>query len=258
MLLCRVLDPFVAPTGASTRIAFGPEVNVCMRQRTITKFRPHIEGLEEIRLLSGGGGHTTSTPQLQARADHNQPRSLPDKFLGFRITVPKIYPVNLTPPFGQVLVQSLRPVPGRVYNILYVAVKNGTAQTLTSKNDFSVRFPNKKGAHAFPILTGRGLWLPNQWIVFYVMTKQYYPIPQIQGGFQFDLGGRSTTLVPGPSGIYLRLIYNPANFARKLNWIVAYGQGAQLGAGAKLGLPDTAINEIVAAGTQRRDFGGHF
>jgi hypothetical protein len=141
---------------------------------------------------------------------------------------------------------------------MYVAVKNGTSQTFTASNDFGVRFPNKKGANVFPVITGDEQWQPNGWIVFYVMTKQYYPLPQIQGGFQFDLGGRSSTLVPGPSAIYLRLKYNPANFASKRNWIVAYGQGAQLGAGAKLGLPDTAINEIVAASTQRRDFGGHF
>ena len=33
---------------------------------------------------------------------------------------------------------------------------------------------------------------------------------------------------------------------------------AQEGAGAKLGMPDTAINELVAAQTHRIDFAGHF
>ena len=52
--------------------------------------------------------------------------------------------------------------------------------------------------------------------------------------------------------------YDPATFARTLDWIVAYGQGAQQGKGPPVGLPDTAINEIVAAGTRRLDFGGRF
>jgi hypothetical protein len=80
----------------------------------------------------------------------------------------------------------------------------------------------------------------------------------VSGGFQFDLGGRSSTAVPGPSGIFLRLTYNPATFAKTLNWIVAYGQGNQLGQGAQYGLPNTSINEIVDARTQRADFAGHF
>ena len=50
----------------------------------------------------------------------------------------------------------------------------------------------------------------------------------------------------------------PATFARTLDWIVAFGQGAQLGLGAKFGLPDTAINEVFAAKEHRIDYGGHF
>ncbi|MGD0045322.1 MAG: hypothetical protein ABSE84_33830, partial [Isosphaeraceae bacterium] len=80
----------------------------------------------------------------------------------------------------------------------------------------------------------------------------------VAGGFQLDLGGRSSTLVPGPAGIFLRLKYDPATFARTLNWIVAYGQGNEVGQGAKYGLPNTSINEIVDARTRRRDFAGHF
>ena len=80
------------------------------------------------------------------------------------------------------------------------------------------------GGHAFPILTGNEQWKPQQVIVFYVLTKKYYPLAQVPGGFQLDLGGRSSTLVPGPSGIFLRLTYNPATFARTLDWIVAFRQ----------------------------------
>ena len=154
--------------------------------------------------------------------------------------------------------QSKQPVPGQVYNVLYVAVKNGTRQTFDSSSNFSVRLTNQSKKTAFPILTGTEQWKPGQWTVFYVLTKKYYAVSPVAGGFQLNLGGASSTLIPGPSGIFLRLKYNPATFARTLDWIVAYGQGAQGGEGAKLGMPDTAINEFVAARTHRIDFGGHF
>ena len=240
-----------------------------MHRRAALKLSPGLERLEAKQMLSGGAlprvgsDHAASeAARVASTADSVKttinPAALPKKFLGFRITNPKIPQVNLIPPFGQVLVQSQKPVPGQVYNIMYVAVKNGTGQTFTSSSAFVVRFPNKKGAHEFPILTGGATWKPQQWIVFYVMTKQYYPLTQIQGGFQFDLGGRSTTLVPGPSAIYQKLIYNPANFAKKLNSIVAYGQGAQLGVGPPTGMVDTAINTFVGGKTHRIDYGGHF
>jgi hypothetical protein len=117
---------------------------------------------------------------------------------------------------------------------------------------------NQTKSHAFPILTGDELWKPGQVFVFYVLTKRYYPVSQIPGGFQLDLGGRSSTLIPGPSGMFLRLTYNPATFARTLDWIVAFGQGNQLGKGVKFGLPNTSINEFVSANTRRIDYGGHF
>ncbi len=178
--------------------------------------------------------------------------------LAFRITQGRPYPVRLKPPFQQVLVQSSKPVPGRIYNICYVAVKNGTRRTFTAANDFEVKLNNSARSKGFPVLTGSQEWKPNQWIVFYVLTQKYYPVSFVGGGFEFDFGGVSSTAVPGPSSIYLRLKYNPATFAQRLNWIVAYGQGAQLGAGSALGLPDTAINEVVAANTQRIDWAGHF
>ena len=80
----------------------------------------------------------------------------------------------------------------------------------------------------------------------------------VSGGFQFNTGGRSSTAIPGPSGIFLRLKYNPSTFARTLNWIVAFGQGNQVGKGAFYGLPNTSINELTDARTQRTDFAGHF
>jgi hypothetical protein len=181
--------------------------------------------------------------------------STPTAFLAFRVTQKSL---KLVPPFQHVLVQSRQPVPGAVYNVNYVAVMNQTAQTFDASRGFTVRLNNQTRAHAYPILTGKAQWKPGEVIVFYVLTKRYYPVSFVAGGFQLNLGGRSSTLVPGPSGIFLRLKYNPATFARTLDWIVAFGQGAQLGQGPKFGIPDTAINAIVAARTRRMDFGGHF
>jgi hypothetical protein len=197
------------------------------------------------------------TKSVAAPADHSFAH-LPKGFLGFRVTNPSVQ-VNykLYPPFKQVLVQSAQPVPGQTYNVLQIAVRNGTGQTFTANNGFSVRL-NTDAKQVFPVLTGSEQWKPKQVIVFYILTKKYYPLPQTYGGFQLDLGGRSSTLVPGPSAIFLRLKYNPATFANSLAVIVAGGQGNQGGLGTKFGIPNTSINEIVAAHTRRNDFGGHF
>ena len=226
-----------------------------MRQRSTMRFRPGLEQFEEKQLLSAGSLTTHAGPQTKDLRRHPEPVGT-FGYLAFRVTnTPWQTPYNLVPPFQQVLVQSRQPVPGQVYNVLSIAVKNGTAQTFDASSGFTVRLP---GGHSLPILTGTEQWKPQQVIVFYVLTKKYYPLAQVPGGFQLDLGGRSSTLVPGPSGIFLRLKYNPVTFARTLDWIVAFGPGAQGGLGPKYGLPDTAINEFVSAKTRRIDFGGHF
>jgi hypothetical protein len=256
-----------------------------MRRRAPRKLHPGFEGLERKQLLSAGVStthplnpktgadaaavHASSSSQPatshtegeitlgQPARPRTGPRlpSKPTAFIGFRITAPTKHRVRLFPPFQQVMVQSIPPVPGQVYNVLSVAVKNGSAQTFTAANNFVVRLP---GGKSFPVLTGDQVWKPRTWIVFYALTKRYYPLRQVPGGFEFDFGGRITTLVPGPSAIFLRLRYNPATFARSLNWITAFGQGAQLGLGPPRGIADTAINQIVAGRAHKIDFGGHF
>jgi hypothetical protein len=243
-----------------------------MRQRPIKAFHPDVERFEAKQLLSVGAptatvakAHTAETSGAGVAASDAASKRAPlsKSFLAYRITIPNYRLVHLVPPFQQVLVQRIQPVPGRVYNVLYVVLQNGTGQTFTAANHFMVRIPGYTGSHrvvdhSFPILTGNQVWKPKTWIVFYVMSKQYYPLsPQISAGFQLDTG-RSSTLIPGPSGIFLRLPYDPATFAKTLDWIVAYGPGAEGGAGAKLGLPDTAINELVSAKAHRNDFAGHF
>jgi hypothetical protein len=259
-----------------------------MRHRSIMRFHPGLEPLETKQLLSTGAvsthamsleagsrasaqhsangagvqGAGDSIPMNPSGSQGAAHRLRPGTgFLAFRVTQ---RPYILIPPFQQVLVQARQPVPGQVYNVLYLALKNGTAQTFNASDGFTVRIPGFTGKYpgpqkGFPILTGSQQWKPGQVIVFYILGKKYYPLsPQVAAGFQVNLGGRSSTLVPGPSAIFLRLKYNPATFAKTLDWIVAYGQGAQLGTGPKFGIPDTAINEFVSAGTERIDYGGHF
>jgi hypothetical protein len=151
--------------------------------------------------------------------------------------------VNLAPPFQQVLVQARKPEPGRTYNVLSVAVRNHTSRTFTAQDRFSVRLSGQ--SYSTPVLTGDEQWKPGQFIVFYVLTHQYYPAhPVVSGGFEFDLDGSTGVAIPGPSGIFLRLPYRPATFARTLDWIIAYGPGAEGGLGPKYGLPDTQIWEF--------------
>jgi hypothetical protein len=148
--------------------------------------------------------------------------------------------VDLVPPFQQVLVQAKPPMPGRTYNVLSVAVRNHTSRTFTAQDHFSVKLSGQ--SYSTPILTGDEQWKPGQFIVFYVLTHQYYPAhPVVSGGFEFDLDGSRGVAIPGPSGIFLRLPYRPATFARTLDWIVAYGPGAEGGLGPRYGLPDTQI-----------------
>ena len=262
-----------------------------MRRRSIMKFRPGLEQFEAKQLLSAGsltaqvvntkdGSRTLALQSANLSGAHEaagdiamshtgQPvldhRRRPAPvgaygYLAFRVTnTPYQTPYKLVPPFQQVLVQGREPVPGQIYNVTDVTVKNGTSQTFDAGSGFTVRMTNQpRSQGGFPILTGNEQWKPGQVLVFYVLTKKYYPVSFVAGGFQFDLGGRSSTAIPGPSAIFLRLKYDPATFARTLNWIVAYGQGNQLGQGAKFGLPNTSINQIVDARTQRHDFGGHF
>ena len=83
--------------------------------------------------------------------------------------------------------QTVQPVPGQVYNVLSVVVRNGTAQTFNASSGFAVKLP--QDPTSFPILTGNQEWKPGQEIVFYTLTKKYYPLPsQVHSGFEFRLG----------------------------------------------------------------------
>ena len=73
-------------------------------------------------------------------------------------------------------------------------------------------------------------------------------------GFQLDAGGRVSTMVPGPSGIFLRVKYDPATINKILDYAVTRGPGAESGAGIPTGLADTAIYAFVSAKAKRNDF----
>lgn len=237
-----------------------------MPERSSTLYRPELEPLEGKLLLSAGRGARVAAHGLVTTAERggSEPGRVQDLakqprtgFLVYRLTNPNRFNNTLTPPFGQVLVQSRQPIPGQVYNVLYVVVRNGTAQTFDASSGFRVKIP--QSGESFPILTGTQQWKPGERTVFYILTKKYYPLPsQAHSGFEFDLGGARSVAIPGPSGIFLRITYKPSTFARTLNWIVAHGPGVQGGKGARFGLPDTATYEFLSAQTQRIDFGGYF
>jgi hypothetical protein len=216
----------------------------------------HVSGNQAVPALGAVSGAMRAQRQHTpaARPLAKQPTT---GFLLYRITNPTPFNDKLTPPFQQVQVQAEQPIPGQVYNVLYVVVRNGTSQTFDATNGFEVKLPQQTSG--LPVLTGDQQWKPGQWMVFYIFSRKYYPLPsQVHSGFEFDLGGARSVAIPGPSGIFLRLTYDPTKFARTLDWIVAHGPGAQGGKGVRLGIPDTALNEMVSAKTRRRDFGGYF
>ena len=229
-----------------------------MHKRPITKFRPCLERLEEKVVLSADAATAHAAHAVSDHLTYPPEGQKPSfGYLVFRITNPTRFNDYMPTPSGQVLVQSKQPVPGKVYNVLQVTVRNGTAKTFDASSGFTVRFPGQKAT--FPILTGNEQWKPGQVYVFYVLSTKYYPLPsEVHGGFEFDLGGARSVGIPGPSGIYLRIKYNPATFPKTLDYIVQHGPGNQGGAGFKYGLPVTSINSFVNAKTRRNDFAGYF
>lgn len=235
-----------------------------MRDRQRTKYRPRLERLELRQPLAVSSpvthlAHAVAPPPAASAAQTGvSARAIKPNFgyLVYRITNPTGGFNTLTPPFGHVLVQERQPIPGQTYNILQVAVKNGTKITFDASSGLQVRLPYQ---NYFPILTGNETWKPGQDYIFYVLTKRYYPMASVvTSGFQFKLGGAWSTAIPGPSGIFLRIKYNPATINKILDYVVTRGPGTEGGAGIPLGLPVTSIYEFVSAKENRKDFGGYF
>ena len=237
-----------------------------MTRRRKIQFVPDLERLEAKQLLNAARvtaapGEAKGTAPGKLAAAQVAPAAVDRKpdfgYLVYRITNPNRFNDHFTLPFQQVLVQKRQPKPGETYNVLFVTVRNGTAKTFDSSSNFLVKFPNSRDK--FPILTGDQKWEPGRWITFYVLTKKYYPLPsQVHSGFEFSLDGARSVGIPGPSGIFLRVKYNPKTIDSTLTKIVLNGPGNQGGKGIKFGLPNTSIYEFLSSKTQRIDFSGYF
>ena len=148
-----------------------------MRRRPIAKCRPALEQFE-VRQLPSASPLTAHAVDIAAQRhsstmEADKPRThLPHSFLGFRVTNPsqKINYV-LVPPFIHTLVQTNQPVPGETYNLLQIAVRNGTSQTFTAGNGFTARL-NTNHKEVVPILTGTEQWKPGQVVILYILTKK--------------------------------------------------------------------------------------
>jgi hypothetical protein len=237
-----------------------------MSERPIIRFSPDLETLEAKLALSvttSPVANLSGVPQVAATATTTGHKITAQAvkpnfgYLVYRITNPTLANNHLTPPFGHVLVQNSQPIPGQIYNVLSIILKNGTMQTFNASSGFTVTLPGER--QPVPILTGNEAWLPGQNFIFYVLSKKYYPLAsQVSDGFKFNLGGAKSVAIPGPSAIFLRIKYNPATINHVLDVIMTTGPGAQGGSGIKFGLPDTALWEFVSATTKRNDFGGYF
>ncbi len=262
-----------------------------MRQRSIMRFRPGLEQFEARQLLSAGsltthvvntkdgsralalhsadtsGAHEVAgdvaTSHASQRVHDNRRQPAPvgaSGYLAFRVTnTPYQTPYKLVPPFQQVLVQGRKPVPGQVYNVTDVTVKNGTSQTFTASNGFTVRMTNQpRSFSGFPILTGNGavetgsdprLLRSDQEVLSSVLRRRGFPV---------RLGRQVIDSHTGTSGdlssaeVQSRHV-RPHSQLDRCVWA-----GQRGGPGRQLGLPNTSINQIVEARTQRTDFAGHF
>jgi hypothetical protein len=236
-----------------------------MRHSLLRGFRPRLERLESKQPLSAstlassavGAMAEPSTAALTTDPSANSGQladnqngltvqgadAIPDpgitRIKFDRVTNPKGSNALFSPPFGHDLVQTKLPIPGQVYNILFISVYNGSGTTLTASDHITVRTSNTPAGEQFPILTGDQVWKPGGRIVFYLLSKKYYPLtPTQSAGFRFNFDHPGATAVPGPSGIALRIRYNPATFDQILDRYVTSGPGA---IGHQFGLPDTAI-----------------
>jgi hypothetical protein len=117
----------------------------------------------------------------------------------------------LIAPFGQVLADSTPPVPGMVYNVALVTVRNSTAQTFTAQSGFSVSVSGSSEAEPLP--AGRAQWKPGQVLVFYSLNQDSFP-----PSFTFNLQGKS---LEEPANIFYGIQYNPNTFPGVLNSIVS-------------------------------------
>lgn len=175
----------------------------------------------------------------------HQPRAPVRGITVDRITNPTPVNTYMVPPFKQVRVQSNDPVPGQQYNVLFLSLFNRTGRTFTADDKLAVRLTMQDWRHSYPLLQGDEQWKPRETIIVYLLTKKSYTgllAPPASAGFSFNFTDPRVVAIPGPSGFYQRITYNPATFPRVLSTILLSGPGAR---GLHLGMPVTNIWEAV-------------
>ena len=228
-----------------------------MRNAPVKKCLPGIERLEAKQLLSAAPawrpGQATRfrlprRPTLRRQAQQNTVSPDGKKpgfgYLLFRITNPNTYNKTLRPPFNQVLVQTQQPVPGQVYNILFVVGEEWHGTNLQCEQWFLCEDPSI--SCDLPILTGNEQWKSGQQIVFYIMTKKYYPLPSTR----FMTDSSSTWPARGRSefrdhresisGSNTILPHSPTRSIISSALVKAQGGG-----GVRFGMPRHFINEFL-------------
>ena len=219
------------------------------RRRSTRVLRPALERLDE-KCLPGAGPRTAHFAPLRAAHQHQHHpqriapshlRGIPPRLpilaiapgppgglgppsgtssppptapLGTLTLVPDVG--TLVPPFGQYLAASSRPVPGAVYNLSFLTVRNGTSRAFDWRSGFSVDIVGQGGFQ--PFLPKGYLWNPGGVIVFYTLTADRFP-----GSFTFDFNG---SIQERPNNIDYNIQYSPTTFPGTLDAIAARSLGA--------------------------------
>jgi hypothetical protein len=117
----------------------------------------------------------------------------------------------LAPPFGLVMVESSALLPGAVYNMALVTVRNGTSRTLTAQSGLSYEVTGTSAAQPFPVGTYR--WEPGQLLILISLTEDTFP-----PDFTFNLQGTS---VEAPANLYYGVQYDPITLPSIVTSIVS-------------------------------------
>ena len=218
-----------------------------MSRSSPSKFRPVLETIESRMLPSGSPAVLAAVGSATSGGSSMTPSSS-RKLTIFRITNPTPTSAILIPPLDTVRVQQVVPKVGGTYNITFVTMRNGTDRTYTAADNLSVTTTGNP--QNFPILTGNQTWAPNQVMIFYILTKKYYPFsPQYNAGFVFKIEGSKGLAIPGPSGIFLRIKYDPATIDKILNYAAIDGPKTK-GNLHLLGIGDTAQWEFAPSSSK--------
>ena len=164
------LKPRGADTKDQSNFVPGDKGASPMHRRSDAKYFPSLERLEAKQLLSAGPRRPPSrarrlwrpTGAIHQPAPPKRGAALQPKpnvgYLVYRITNPNRHNKTLMPPSAQVLVQSQQPIPGQIYNVLYVVVRNGTAKTFDASSGSGSGFLNRANPSRFDRERAMEVW----------------------------------------------------------------------------------------------------